>query len=390
MTDRRFAATESAMEGSTSRVLFVVGQLDKGGLERQLYYLLRAIDRDRYRPAVAVWHHVESDVHVARIRSLGVPLYTIPNEATRREKVFAFRQLVAEVRPEVVHSYSFHTNIAASLAVMGTRAVAVGSLRSDFEFAKRGTGPVLGRLCARWPRYQIANSASASMSAERSPSFFRPRRCAAVKNGLDLEAFHPSGMPRLDVPMIVGLGYFLPVKRWDRLVRTARVLKDRGLRFAVALAGGGPLQRELRELICSLGVEDRVSLLGHIDDVAALLAASSLTVLTSDTEGYPNAVMEALACGRPVVAMDVGDIRTLVDDGFTGFVVPAGDEETLAERLATLVLNPALCREMGRRASDKAAREFGLDRLVRETLAAYREAGWRDDSRRAAIGAAWT
>jgi glycosyltransferase involved in cell wall biosynthesis len=88
--------------------------------------------------------------------------------------------------------------------------------------------------------------------------------------------------------------------------------------------------------------------------------------------------MEAMACGRPVVAMDAGDIPFLVEDGRTGFVVRRGDEGAFGQRVMQLLSDENLCRSMGLAARAKAERQFGLDRVVSETLEAYKAAGWRD------------
>src|SRR5262245_46537520 len=111
------------------RFLYLVDQLGQGGLERQLCYLLQVMNRGRYRPAVAVWNFAESDVYVPRTRALNVPMYTFPNMPSAAAKLSAFRRLVRQLEPEVVHSYPFYTNFAAYWGVQGTRAVAVGSLR---------------------------------------------------------------------------------------------------------------------------------------------------------------------------------------------------------------------------------------------------------------------
>jgi glycosyltransferase involved in cell wall biosynthesis len=94
-------------------------------------------------------------------------------------------------------------------------------------------------------------------------------------------------------------------------------------------------------------------------------------------EGCPNAVIEAMACGRPVVASTVGDIRWLVEDGRTGFLVDDGDHEKLVERLEMLIKSRDLCRKMGEAGRMKAEREFGVERLISETFEAYRAAGWQ-------------
>ena len=88
--------------------------------------------------------------------------------------------------------------------------------------------------------------------------------------------------------------------------------------------------------------------------------------------------METMACGRAVVATNVGDIPDLVEDGKTGFVVHRGDNEMLGSRMATLVTDRDLCRRMGEAGGAKAEQEFGLGPLVMETLSAYQAAGWKD------------
>src|SRR5262249_36185915 len=117
-----------------SRFLYLVGQLASGGLERQLCYLLQALDRGRYRPAVAVWNFVEGDVYVSKIRALDVPVYSVSNMSSPVAKLRAFRRLVRRLEPEVVHSYTFYTNFAAYWAVRGIPSLAIGSIRCDFCF----------------------------------------------------------------------------------------------------------------------------------------------------------------------------------------------------------------------------------------------------------------
>jgi len=86
-----------------------------------------------------------------------------------------------------------------------------------------------------------------------------------------------------------------------------------------------------------------------------------------------------MACGRPVVAMDAGDVPLLVDNEKTGFVVGQRDQLRLVQRIVELLQNHSLCVRMGTAAREKAEREFGIERLVQETLEAYRAAGWKDE-----------
>jgi len=133
----------------------------------------------------------------------------------------------------------------------------------------------------------------------------------------------------------------------------------------------------LKQKAAELGVTDCVEFLGQRNDIPELLAQAMFLVHTSNAEGCPNVVMEAMASGRAVVAYGVGDIPSLVQDGKTGFVVPDGDDVTLVEHMATLITNRNLCQQMGKEGRVNAELNFGLDCLSLKTLNAYRLAGWK-------------
>jgi len=147
----------------------------------------------------------------------------------------------------------------------------------------------------------------------------------------------------------------------------------------IRVAGDGPLRERLRQQVTDRGVGECIEFIGHADHVPQLIADAAFLVHTSDKEGCPNVVMEAMATGRAVVATGVGDVPHLIEHGKTGFVVSHDDQYMLTETMATLMTDHNLCARMGKAGRKKAEREFGLERLVSETLAAYRSAGWRDN-----------
>jgi len=172
----------------------------------------------------------------------------------------------------------------------------------------------------------------------------------------------------------------LAPKRWDRLLLAAAALKRRQLKFQIEIVGDGPMRTPLEQLARRLGVADVVRFVGHLDRIEAKLQTSSCLAHPSESEGCPNVVMEAMACGRAVVATDSGDAPLLVENGHTGFVVGRLDDMALVEPLGILLGNYELCCQMGRAGRLKAEREFGLGRLAAQTLEAYRAAGWNDRS----------
>jgi L-malate glycosyltransferase len=363
-----------------SRILYLIGQLHSGGSERQLYYLLRDMDLSRYEPAVAVWNFSEKDIYVPQIRRLAVPIYSFSDERSSAAKLWSLRRLVRRLQPDVLHSYSAYLNFAVHWSTRAMHTISIGSARSDFVLDWEGSSRWLARLNARWPRNQIYNSFEAAKSASFSKSKFVPGRIFVVQNGVDLDCFRMFCLPDKRGANIAGIGSLIAVKRWDRLLSAACELTRRNLEFSVQVAGDGPLRGPLEQQAGDGDLEDRVEFLGHIHDMPSFLFSATFLVHCSDAEGCPNAVMEAMACGRAVVATDVGDVALLVEDGKTGFVVRRGDDAMLVERMANLIVDRDMCRRMGEAGRAKAEREFGLDRLVSDTLAAYRVAGWKDSS----------
>ncbi len=358
------------------RLLYLVGQLGLGGLERQLFYLIESMDRRRYKPVVAVWGNSANNHYGPLIRALDVPVIALGSQPTRLAKLQALRSLVSDLRPEVIHSYSFYTNIAAWWAARITGAIPIGSVRNNFIRDRRETGKVFGKLCGRWPTAQIFNSATAEENARKLRTPFRPRRIYVVKNGVDLDHFSPRRHPEQGYLLAVGSLY--PRKRWDRLVRAVALVAAQGQHPEVVHAGSGPLREELVSLARKLGVERLFKFLGARHDIRELLADAAFLVHTAEDEGCPNVIMEAMACGRAVVATDAGDASYLIDNGETGFVVARNDEAALSYHMAALISDHELCRQMGDAGRIKAEHAFGIDRLRSETFAVYRAEGWED------------
>jgi glycosyltransferase involved in cell wall biosynthesis len=361
-----------------SRLLYLIGQLSTGGAERQLFYLLHTMDRERYQPVVFVWNRKDMEPYGTRLRALGIPLYSFPADLSGSSKLRAFRRFVFEHKPEVVHSYSFHTNFAAWYGSLGSKGIPIGSIRQDFVSERRRAGKILGRLSACSPMTQICNSIAAKNTVEKFAGFSKPTRIYLVRNRLDIQQFRMHPLPQKGSSSLLAVGRLFPEKRWDRFLRCISSVAAKGLKFSVCLAGDGPLREELESQARHLGVDRLIQFLGISQDIPTLLKDSTFLIHTADSEGSPNVVMEAMACGRAVVATDAGDVPSLIEEGKTGFVVRRGDDATLVERVAQLISDRCLCRRMGEAGRAKAEREFGLDRLVEETLACYRVVGWND------------
>ena len=139
------------------------------------------------------------------------------------------------------------------------------------------------------------------------------------------------------------------------------------------LIGDGPDLEQAREVAERFQISERVHFLGHRDDVAEILSRAQIFVLSSRWEGFPRSTLEAMRGGLPVVVSNVGGASEAVTDGVTGFVVPPGDREALAERLRDLVRDPELRAAMGAAGRARYDAEFSFERMLTRTLALQTE-----------------
>lgn len=188
--------------------------------------------------------------------------------------------------------------------------------------------------------------------------------------GVDPTAFAPTDRT-VDGPLrIVAVGTLHEVKGQVHLIEACRLLGERGIGFTCRFIGDGPDQDALQARIDAYGLGDRITLAGRMtsDAVAAELAASDVLAAPSvptrggKREGIPVVLMEAMASGLPVVASRLSGIPELVTDGVSGLLVTPGDDEALAQALATLAMDPALRARLGAAGRETVMREFDVDR----------------------------
>ena len=199
-----------------------------------------------------------------------------------------------------------------------------------------------------------------------------PERLKTVPNGVDSSVFYPRDRAAVrqefgiaaDQTVIAAAGHLIALKGFDQLIRAVAALDER-VHLWIAGSGGGEREHEarLRALPGELGVAHRVHICGRLDQdgLAALMSAADVFCLASSREGWPNVVQEAMSCGTPVVATDVGAVPQMIQDGVNGLVTPPDDVEALAE-----ALRRAAGREWNRSDISTRAQARGWDQVGRE------------------------
>jgi glycosyltransferase involved in cell wall biosynthesis len=343
-------------------IAIVLRALEPGGTESQMLELVRRLDPARWAVHVAclradgAWH-ARAASHAASVVEFPVRSFRSPRAVV---EVARFARWCHRARIAVVHAATLSGNLfgLAGAALAGV-PVRIGSQRG-YDFDRSRVERHLQRLAYARAHRVVANTAA--LAAWLAASGVPRERVVVVPNGVERST--GAGRPVGEIRRVVMVGTLRAVKGHDVLIDAAPRLLARhpGMRFDIV--GGGPLAAELRARAASLGVAPAFTFHGHREDARAWAADADVVVLPSRSEGLPNAILEAMAAGRPVVASAVGGIPDAIEHGVTGLLVPPGDPLALADALARLAADPLAAGRMGQAAREAASSRFSFDRMV--------------------------
>lgn len=357
-------------------VAYMLNQFGVGGADRQLLELLKRLDRSRYRPLLYLGS--ASGFVTEELHDLGIPVRFVRGHGGSK---FSAGTLAAEFRrerPEVIHSWMFVANtwgrIAGRLARVPVIITSDRGMDTDLPSMYRWIDVALSPLSLR----VIVNADAVAENVHRTR--YVPRsKIVTIYNGVDLDVY---GKPvdrlearrLLDLPpevAVIGMvASFSTRKRWDVFLDTvAEVARRRPI--IAACVGDGGLRPAMEEYAREKGLQDVARFYGVRSDIAEVMAALDVFVLSSDDEGMPNVVMQAMAARRPVVATDAGGTREIVVEGQTGYVVPLRDVGGLLDRIDALLDDGAKAREFGEAGRRRVERHFTFDTCVARTTGLY-------------------
>ena len=350
-------------------VMHLLNKFGVGGMEVGITKLVNGLDPAKVVSSICSCR--PGDTLKERLRP-DVRLYEF-NRREGNDPVWVLRlySLLRRTRPDVLHTHRWATLCEGLLAarLAGVPYVVHGE-HGTLETRSRNA-PIQRAV---WNRVDKVLSVSSRLAERMSGQIAFPlERIQVIRNGADLARFTPAfraeartalGL-RAEELVIGTVGRLVPVKDQATMLRAFALLKAEGLSFTGILAGTGPLREQLEALALSLKL-DNVRFLGNRDDVPQVLAAMDIFVLSSESEGLSNTIQEAMATSLPVIATHVGGADELVDHDQTGLLVPPRDPRRIADAIVTLTRDAGKRRQMASAAGEKARRQFGLERMLRE------------------------
>ena len=374
------------------RVAYLPPKLTPGGAERQMLALAERLPRDRFE--VEFLPLSGSGVYEERAKAAGVPIRTIGEGPVgdqmlparllhRASKALRFVSTVRAGKFDVVDAWLYPADVLAALLRPITRTPVVISGRRNID-PQDFFGPLermVNALAGRMTDVVVANSAA--VAARAVSGGVSPEKVRIIRNGVIVpepasEAErtarrHDIGVDDPSEIVIGCVANYSPVKRHDLIIEAFAAVHDHDPSLRLVLVGEGPMRPALEQQIRGLGLESRVRLHGTELNPELIYPAFDLAVQASSREGLPNALLEAGAAGRPMVATAAGGSGEVVIDGRTGLLVPVDDGAALARAIRHAVSDAGLRQRLGRAAREHVAATFGMERFVAEFAVLYEE-----------------
>jgi glycosyltransferase involved in cell wall biosynthesis len=364
------------------RVLHVISSGGMYGAEAVILNMSRTLNSGPHRSMLGVFSNLSNPNHQLHERAVkeGIESHLIScRSQIDRTAITSIRELAARTGADVVHAHGYKADIYVYFALRGSKIPCVSTCHTwyDNDLLAFVYG-VVDRFVLR--KFARVVAVSDEVKQRLLKAGVREEKIQLVRNGIDLRPFD-NAVPSLREDLTLGRALLVGLVgrlAWEKgidifLGASARVLIEfPEAKFVVV--GEGPDRNRLEKLIDDLKIRESVSMLGCRDDMPSVFASLDVMVSSSRQEGLPMAILEGMASGLPLVATDVGEVATMVLDGRTGVLVPAGDENLLAAGIVELLQDSVKRMRLGEAAKQLVEDEFSSGRMTADYLRVYAEA----------------
>lgn len=358
------------------KILHIITGLNNGGAEMMLYKILSNIDRDKYECCVVSL--LDKGIIGPKIEALGIPVVALDLRSNFLKPGIYIKAAKLCGRFDIIQTWMYHANLFGLLINLFAGKKLILGIRIDRLI--KGIDKPATMLIAKaggWlsGRADVVVYCSQNAAEKHIVQGYSEKNAKVIPNGFDIENFNKkdtrekilseAGIPKGNT-VIVFVARWNKQKGFSNFLKAVKMLSVKYPDLSVLMAGLGVdwNNAELKKMLEENNIEN-VSLLGRRDDIADIMSAGDIFVSASYSEGFPNVVGEAMACGLPCVVTDVGDSAAIVGD--TGIVAKNNDPETLACGIEKLLkMDKADLKSLGLKARDRIANNYDIRKIVKE------------------------
>lgn len=355
------------------KLIHIIPSLETGGMENGIVNVVNRLDTKIFSPMICclrkegnMSRRLNSNVQVKCLHGKEGFDYSSPLKMAR---------LFVNEKADIVHTHGWGGGLLAGTigAKLAGVPIVINSEHGFWRVDKKRR--IYAQKILSYFTDQIT-TVSEDLRNKINKCFGIPlNRIVSISNGVDAEKFRPSVLSReiykkklnmrADEYVIGTVGRLVPVKDHPTLLKAAASLINKKISIKLILVGDGPVKSELIQLIDALKIGSCVSFLGERADIPELLNAMDLFVLPSVTEGMSNTLLEAMACGIPVIATDVGGNPEIIRDGINGFLIPPRNSDVLSETIEKMYSDKRMARQMGIMSRKIVEKKFSLTNMVK-------------------------
>jgi glycosyltransferase involved in cell wall biosynthesis len=341
------------------KIVYIAGTLNSGGAERELINQIKALNKLQHKVFVITLGR--NDQLENEIVTIIPKLYHLGDNQNRIIRAIKIINTLNYIKPDIVHSQHFYTNLYALLSTYLLNIKSIGSIQSNLINELNSNG-IFGIPSFKYMNYITANSQLAITNLVKYG--YPTKKVYYLPNGIDTSSFLIKKNKQTNKKVIiVSIGRLVPAKRFDKLLKIVKGIKNNRYSFEVWIVGDGELRNHLIQLNKQLSLEKIVKFIGIRQDISNILKQADIFILTSDYEGMPNVIQEAMASNLPIISSCVGGIPALISHGVNGYLINPDNIEDFIYFTNKLINNKKLRRTMGKLNRKKIEDNFSLDKL---------------------------
>ncbi|MFH1704114.1 MAG: glycosyltransferase [Nitrospirota bacterium] len=352
-----------------------------GGVQQQLLSLLKAYNREWFHPIFCCLGPKEE--MGKEIEGTGIefiPLNKLRYNRFSSGIVLELHRLMKKKQIHVVRTHRYRSNLYGRLAAFFAGVpVIIASVHDNYRTDKRPKRRIMNRILSKITDKIVAVSEDVKEDIMRYDRI-DPSKIEVIPNGIDVERFNPEknttdirkefSLEEDDI--VIGfIGRIVTAKGLEYLLDALPYLKGEFKSIKLLIVGEGSLVEKLKERAKKNNIFDNILFTGKRRDIPEILASINIFVMPSIAEGFPNALLEAMAMGKPIVTTEVGGIPEIVKNGFNGLLVPPRDTLSLSKAIKELISNDQLAAKMGQAASNLVRDNLSIKAIAQKWQSLY-------------------